>query len=103
MTRPGGIPCFALAFLALGAAPPEPQTPVFRAGADVVVLDVVVRDRKGRTVRDLRPDEVAVYEDGVGQPVASFRLVAAGDDADGATAAPTGHASGPDDSRHVNL
>src|SRR5438093_2547374 len=104
MTRPGGIPCFALAFLALGAAPPDPQTPVFPAGADVVVLDVVVRDRKGRTVRDLRPDEVTVFEDGVRQPVASFRLVAAASDgADGTTTAPTEPAAGPGDSRHVNL
>ena len=104
MTRPGGIPCFALAFLALGAAPPDPQTPVFPAGADVVVLDVVVRDRKGRTVRDLRPDEVTVFEDGVRQPVASFRLVAAASDGpDGTTTAPTEPAAGPGDSRHVNL
>jgi VWFA-related protein len=60
--------------------PPEAATPVFRAGTDVVTLDVVVRDKKGRTVRDLRPGEVEVFEDGVEQQVVSFRLEAAGDE-----------------------
>ena len=39
------------------------------------MLDVVVRDKKGRTVRDLRPDEVEVYEDGVPQEVGGFRFL----------------------------
>jgi VWFA-related protein len=59
-------------------APPGADQPTFRAGAEVVVLDVVVRDKKGRTVRDLRPEEVQVYEDGVRQKVVSFKLEAAG-------------------------
>jgi VWFA-related protein len=44
----------------------------------VVVLDVVVRDKSGRTVRDVRPEEIQVFEDGVAQEVLSFRLQAAG-------------------------
>jgi VWFA-related protein len=58
--------------------PAEETVPVFRAGADVVTLDVVVRDKKGRTVRDLRPEEVQVFEDGAPQQIVSFRLEAAG-------------------------
>ena len=43
------------------------------------MLDVVVRDKKGRTVRDVRPDELVVLEDGVPQEILSLRLRAAGE------------------------
>src|SRR5512134_3756224 len=72
----------AVALVALAGPVPLPvlaqtPTPQFKTGSEVVVLDVVVRDRKGRTVRDLRPDEITVLEDGVPQDVLSFRLRAA--------------------------
>jgi len=59
-----------------GSAAAQEQ-PRFGTGSEVVVLDVVVRDKKGRTVRDVRPEELAVFEDGVAQEVLSFRLRAA--------------------------
>ncbi len=40
-----------------------------------VVLDVVVKDRKGSPVMDLRVDDFEVFEDGVKQPIESFKLV----------------------------
>lgn len=40
-----------------------------------VLLDVVVRDKKGRIVRDLKQSDFEVFEDNVRQDVASFRLV----------------------------
>jgi VWFA-related protein len=40
-----------------------------------VLLDIVVRDRRGRPVRDLRPDEITVLEDGVPRELKAFRLV----------------------------
>ena len=40
---------------------------------DLVVLDATVRDRKGRPVSNLREQDFAVYEDGVGQPIRLFR------------------------------
>jgi len=49
---------------------------VIRSSAREVLLDVVVRDAHGRLVNNLKPEEVAVYEDGVRQDVRSFRLVA---------------------------
>jgi VWFA-related protein len=67
-----------LALVAL-AAPraqePSAQPPSFRAGTSAVLLDVVVRDRKGNPVRDLQPGEVTVLEDGVARETRSFRLV----------------------------
>ena len=70
VVRPGGGPA---------AADQAPQPPRFKTGSEVVVLDVVVRDKKGRTVRDVRPEELTVFEDGVPQQVLSLRLRAAGD------------------------
>jgi VWFA-related protein len=43
--------------------------------ANEVILDVVVRDKKGHAIKDLKPSEIEVYEDNVRQDVASFRLV----------------------------
>jgi len=56
-----------------GAQPP----PIFRADTQLVVLDVVARDKKGQTVRDLRPEEFEVFEDGAPRPIKAFRFVAA--------------------------
>ncbi|MBO0857712.1 MAG: VWA domain-containing protein [Chloracidobacterium sp.] len=56
-------------------APPQRQDePKIRIGTDEVTLDVVVRDKKGRPVKDLTASEFEVYEDGVKQQVESFRL-----------------------------
>lgn len=59
------------------AQEPASQTPnvTFRATAQEVALDLVVRDSRGRQVKNLKPDEVSIYEDGVLQPVKSFRMV----------------------------
>jgi VWFA-related protein len=51
------------------------QPPVFGLQTTAVVVDVVVRDKKGRLVRDLGPGDFEVYEDGARQTVDSFRVV----------------------------
>ncbi|HWX41009.1 MAG TPA: VWA domain-containing protein [Blastocatellia bacterium] len=43
-------------------------------GTSEVVLDVVVRDKKGRPVKDLGKTDFEIYEDGVKQNIESFRL-----------------------------
>jgi VWFA-related protein len=70
-----------LATLLLPARASRAQEPPprFGGGTEVVLLDVVVRDKKGRTVRDLRPEEVQLLEDGVPQEILAFRLRAAGE------------------------
>jgi VWFA-related protein len=66
---------------AAGQAAPPPQTPApapsFVSGTEVVAVDLVVRDKKGRLVTDLRQDEVEVLEDGVPQKITSFRALQA--------------------------
>lgn len=65
---------------ALSPAFPSPQIAnsdvVIRSTAREVLLEAVVRDAHGRLVTNLKPEEVAVYEDGVRQNVRAFRLVA---------------------------
>src|SRR5258708_22961630 len=44
-------------------------------GTNEVVLDAVVKDKKGRAIKDLSAADFEVSEDGVPQEVRSFRLV----------------------------
>ena len=53
------------------AAPPADQ-PSFRAGIELVSLNVTVTDGASRYVTDLQQDNFEVYEDGVRQDVALF-------------------------------
>lgn len=50
----------------------EALSSLFRVEVDLVVLNVTVTDRRGRYIKDLRPDQFRVFEDGVPQQVASF-------------------------------
>ena len=75
-----GIVVLALGLLStpragVHAQEPASQNPSFRAGASAVVLDVVIRDKRGRPVRDVRQGELTVLEDGVAREIRSFRLV----------------------------
>src|SRR5580700_1445625 len=44
---------------------PESERPVIHTTSREVLLDLVVRDKHQHLVKDLRQDEVQVYEDGV--------------------------------------
>jgi len=55
-----GVAAATCAVPLLVAAMPQTQAPaqpapVFRTGTTAVLLDIVVRDKRGRPVRDLRP------------------------------------------------
>src|SRR5919198_2844345 len=52
-----------------------PQSRSFRTATTGVILDLVVRDKRGRPVRDVQPHEVTVLEDGVRCEIRSFRLI----------------------------
>jgi VWFA-related protein len=51
------------------------EEPVIRVRATEVALDIVVKDKKGRPVKDLAVSDFDVFEDGVRQKIESFRLV----------------------------
>jgi VWFA-related protein len=77
------LPLAVASALAVPAAPSdapkdalrEGQPPLIEVQAAEVSVDFVARDRKGRIVRDLKPNEIEVFEDGVRQDVGLFQLV----------------------------
>jgi VWFA-related protein len=83
--------------------PAGPQAPpVFRTGTTAVLLDIVVRDKRGRPIRDLRQDEIAVLEDGAPREVKSFRLIEGGP-SDAGLSTPGSGTVQPDPLRRVTL
>ena len=62
----------------------QDETPI-RIRTNEVALDIVVRDKKLRPVRDLTAGEFEVYEDGVRQQIGSFRFVLRDPQAPGVT------------------
>jgi VWFA-related protein len=74
---------------ATGSQPPAVAQTV-GVTASRVAVDLVVRDRKGRLVRDLEPSEVELLEDGSAQEILSLRLV---DTLGGARGRAEGHAT----------
>src|SRR3989475_13323703 len=54
---------------------PPPQGPTFKVRVDYVEVDIVVTDRQGNLVRDLKKDDFQVLEDGKAQSISAFSLV----------------------------
>ncbi|HMC58733.1 MAG TPA: VWA domain-containing protein [Candidatus Solibacter sp.] len=56
---------------------PAQQTarPTVKTTTDEVLLDLIVRDKKGKPVTDLKPEDLTVFDDGAKQTFTSFRLV----------------------------
>ena len=71
----------ALTFSATAAPAPLQQptaqtsSPAIKTNVDEVLLDLVVRDKKGKPVTDLTPDELTVTDNGARQTILSFRQV----------------------------
>ena len=57
--------------------PPPQQTPTFRAGTDLVRVDVTVINRHGDPVTSLTADDFEVRDNGLPQAITSFKLVEA--------------------------
>jgi VWFA-related protein len=74
------VAVFATAALGQSAPTPTPRPAatdddVVKISTSLIQLDVSVTDKKGNIVRDLRPDEIEVYENGKKQPVTAFSFV----------------------------
>jgi len=52
--------------------PAPPQRPAFRAGVDIVSLNVTVQDAGGHYATDLDQQEFSIFEDGVKQEISFF-------------------------------
>lgn len=57
--------------------PPQPQQkpPTFKSGINFVRVDVIVSDKAGNPILDLKPEEFQVTEDGTTQKVEQFEVV----------------------------
>ncbi|HYB96368.1 MAG TPA: VWA domain-containing protein [Vicinamibacterales bacterium] len=55
--------------------PPPDQQPVFRTGINTVRVDVIVTDRQGNPVHDLKLEDFEIHEDGKPQKAETFRLI----------------------------
>jgi VWFA-related protein len=67
----------------------------FEASADLVIVDVTVRDRDGRLIEGLSKDDFAILEDGKPQTISIFEYQRLSLDPLPATPAPTIHAPTP--------
>ncbi len=66
--------------------PPSPAAsqPVIRVGTQEVLLDVVVRDKKGKPVRNLQSKDLEILDEGSPVKVTGFHLVTGSESAGGA-------------------
>jgi VWFA-related protein len=56
--------------------PQEPQRPpTFKAGINFVRVDVIVSDKDGNPILDLKPEEFTIEEDGARQKVEQFEVI----------------------------
>ena len=55
--------------------PATPDQPIFRAGINTVRVDVIVTDKQGNPVTDLKLEDFEIQEDGKPQKAETFRLV----------------------------
>ena len=63
------------------AAPAEQApTPIFRTDLNFVRVDVIVTDRQGNPVHDLKQDDFEVTEDGKPQSIQTFKLINVSED-----------------------
>lgn len=54
---------------------PEPEKPLVRVNVDLVQMDVVVTDVKGRHIADLKPQEFEILENGKPQRITNFSFI----------------------------
>jgi VWFA-related protein len=62
----------------------QQSTPVFRSGVDLVLVDVVVRDKSGAVVKGLTAEDFELFEDGARQQIRTFAFEEIGAAAPGA-------------------
>jgi VWFA-related protein len=54
---------------------PEPSGVQFKSGTNEIMLDMVVTDKRGRPILDLKKEDISLTDNGIKQQVRGFRLV----------------------------
>jgi VWFA-related protein len=74
---------FVPVFAGLAQYPPgvkdAQKKPVLSISANTVLVDVIARDGKGKHIRDLRPGEFGIFQDGVKQEIDSIEIYTEGE------------------------
>ncbi len=55
--------------------PPPDDGEVVKISTNLIQLDVTITDKKGNPIRDIRPDEVEIYENGKRQDISGFTFI----------------------------
>ncbi len=69
----GPLIVFLGALMAVGLQTQQPGRPTFRTGVDMVVVNAVVRDHKGRIVPNLTRSDFELFDSGRPQKIKDFR------------------------------
>jgi VWFA-related protein len=69
--------CVLMVSVAVPPAMPQqqPTSPSIQTNVDEVLLDLVIRDKKGKPITDIKPDELTITDNGAKQNILSFRQV----------------------------
>src|SRR5437588_12096405 len=92
------VVCLCVSAIALSFAPASyaqqnptapPQGAAIRKTSEEVLLDAVVRDKKGRPVNNLKPADFQIFDNGEPKKIIAFRIVQGGEAVtDGGTRTP---------------
>jgi len=83
----------SLALVIFGQTPTGQRDQTIKIGTAEVQLDIVIKDKKGRPVKDLKAEDFELFEDGTKQNIESFRLITK--DSETASEAPIAPTAGP--------
>ncbi len=68
----GALLCSGAPLVAQNPAPPATSPGVIRVTTELVLVNVVARDKKGNVIKDLKKEDFTLYEDGKKQDISSF-------------------------------
>src|SRR6516164_8526711 len=75
MIGAGRVWSAVLVVAAIIGPPLDAQPPTIKTNVDEVLLDLIIRDKKGKPITDLESTELSVFDNGVRQKLTGFRLV----------------------------
>ncbi len=79
------------------ATPPVNESDPIKISTNLIQLDVIVTDRNGKIINDLKPDDFEIYENGKKQDITNFSFISAA-----STEQPSANSSSPPASANKN-
>src|SRR5438067_6726103 len=69
------VACAAQAIVPIAKPTPPTENEVVKISTNLVQVDVSVTDKSGKIVRDLRSDEIEIYQNGKKQDISNFTFI----------------------------